>query len=146
MITQEGLEDFMKIGFTSANKFTPWYIGLISNVGWTGISTTDSATLGHSGWTEATSYLEESRDGDGPDGASTFGIFGTQSVNNIGRGEFDITFDTPVTTLRGFFLINRESFASTTGIIFSVNEFPDPIDLLPWESLEAFYRVKLAKP
>jgi hypothetical protein len=58
--TYVGLNAFLECMFNSGTQITAWYVGLINNAGFTGVSVNDTIAS-HGGWTEFTGYTSANR-------------------------------------------------------------------------------------
>jgi hypothetical protein len=117
LVVNTGLQDMNTKYFTGSTYTAAWYIGLVNDSGFTAYAAGDTLAS-HTGWTETTAYSGGNR------ATATFGTATTADPsvisNSASPGAFSITGSV---TVRGAFLCNVQSNASTSGLLFSVSNF-----------------------
>ena len=117
LVVNTGLQDMNAKYFTGSTYTAAWYIGLVSDSGFSAYAAGDTLAS-HAGWTETTAYSGGNR------ATATFGTATTADpsvINNSGSpGAFSIT---GTVTVKGAFLCNVQSNSSTSGLLFSVSNF-----------------------
>ena len=117
LVVNAGLQDMNTKYFKGVTYTAAWYIGLVDNAGFSAYAAGDTLAT-HTGWSESTAYSGGNR------ATATFGTATTADpsvINNSGSpGAFSITSSV---TIRGAFLCNVQSNASTSGLLFSVSDF-----------------------
>jgi hypothetical protein len=117
LVVNTGLQDMNTKYFKGVTYTAAWYIGLVDNSGFTAYDAGDTLAS-HTGWAETTAYSGGNR------ATASFGTATTADpsvINNSGSpGAFSIT---GTVTVRGAFLCNVQSNASTSGLLFSVSNF-----------------------
>jgi hypothetical protein len=117
LVVNTGLQDMNTKYFTGSSYTAAWYIGLVNDSGFTAYAAGDTLAS-HTGWTETTAYSGGNR------ATATFGTATTADPsvisNSASPGAFSIT---GTVTVRGAFLCNVQSNASTSGLLFSVSNF-----------------------
>ncbi len=112
-MTTVGLTALASTELGGGTQYTTWYMGLISNSGYSALAVGDTASS-HSGWTELASYDEATR----PSltfGAAAGGIIATSSV---------CTFTISATVaIKGAFIISNSTKSGTTGILRATGIF-----------------------
>lgn len=108
--TTAGLNSLLDVYFRAQAQLTTWYIGLISNTGFTALAITDTPSS-HAGWTESTAYDEATRQ------TWTPGAAGGGSIINPTRPAF--TISTNGTQIKGAFLISENTKGGTTGTLWA---------------------------
>jgi len=92
-MTNEGLNHALDVLCHGSTPVSPWYIGLINETGFTGLSASDTLAS-HGGWTEDTNYAGDRKEWT-EDAASS------QSITNSTSVSFEINAET---TIKGCFL------------------------------------------
>jgi hypothetical protein len=117
LVVNAGLQDMNTKYFKGVTYTAAWYIGLVDNAGFSAYAAADTLAS-HAGWTESTAYSGGNR------ATATFGTATTADPSVISNsatpGAFSITSSV---TIRGAFLCNVQSNASTSGLLFSVSDF-----------------------
>lgn len=117
LVVNTGLQDMNAKYFTGSTYTAAWYIGLVSDSGFSAYAAGDTLAS-HAGWTETTAYSGGNR------ATATFGTATTADpsvINNSGSpAAFSIT---GTVTVKGAFLCNVQSNSSTSGLLFSVSNF-----------------------
>ena len=104
-VVTEGLNYLLDVGFHGATQISPWYIGLIHDTNYTGLSASDTLAS-HGGWEEGTEYT-----GDRPEwteGAASGGV-----MTNGSTVDFSINASA---TMKGGFLCSVST--GSTGTLF----------------------------
>jgi len=102
-MTNEGLNHALDVVCHGSSQVSPWYIGLIRDDNYTGLSAGDTLAS-HSGWEEADEY-------DGDRKEWTEGAASSQSITNASSVDFSMN-DTE--TIKGCFLASAASGTSGT--------------------------------
>jgi hypothetical protein len=117
LVVNAGLQDMNTQYFKGASYTAAWYIGLVNNAGFTAYNSGDTLAS-HTGWTESTDYSGGNR------ATATFGTATTADPSVISNSGSPAAFSiTGTVTVRGAFLCNVQSNASTSGLLFSVSDF-----------------------
>lgn len=127
-IVDEGMDDLLDVHFGASTQHTAWYIGLIDNSGYTGVSNSDTLAT-HAGWTEATPYS-------GNRVAWSVGSAASRSISNSSTADFAIT---STATLKGIFVTNVSS--GTTGVLWSTALFSSTVSVQNGDTLKITYTV-----
>jgi hypothetical protein len=117
LVVNTGLQDMNTKYFKGVTYTAAWYIGLVSNSGFSAYAAGDTLAS-HAGWTETTAYSGGNR------ATATFGTATTADpsvINNSGSpAAFSIT---GTVTVKGAFLCNVQDNTNNTGLLFSVSNF-----------------------
>jgi hypothetical protein len=127
-IVDVGMNDLLDVHFGASSQHTAWYIGLIDNSGYTGVSNSDTLAS-HTGWTEATPYS-------GNRVAWSVGSASSRSISNSSTADFSITSSA---TLKGIFVTDQAS--GTTGILWSTALFSSTVSVQNGDTLKITYTV-----
>lgn len=127
-IVDVGMNDLLDSTFGAGTQRTAWYIGLIDNSGYTGVSASDTLSS-HSGWSEATPYS-------GNRVAWSVGTASSRSISNGTTADFSITSSA---TLKGIFVCTAAS--GTTGILWSTALFSSTVSVQNGDTLKITYTV-----
>jgi hypothetical protein len=115
-IVNVGKNDIFNVYFHSGTQTATgnWFIGLISNTGYSGLAATD--TMGsHAGWTELTTFTQATRV------AWTPGAAASQSITNPTPNQFDIN---ATGTVKGVFVVNDSTKGGNTGTLWATALYP----------------------
>ncbi len=110
---------------------TSWYIGLISNSGYSALAAGDTMSS-HSGWTEATGYTQSTRVAWGP-GASS-----SQTTTNASPATFDMN---ATATIKGIFVNSNSTKSGTTGTLWATGLFTADVPVNNGDQLKVTYSV-----
>lgn len=130
--TTLGLNAMLDGFFGGGSVTTNWYIGLISNTGYTTLSATDTIAS-HAGWAEDTNYS-----GTRVAWGSVSAVGGVRV--NTTAAEVTMTADDD---LRGGFLVNQNTIGGTTGLLYSTAALASPRAYTTSEVLQMFYESTL---
>lgn len=132
-ITNEGKGQILDIMFHDATQIasTSWYIGLISNSGYSALAAGDTMAS-HSGWTEATGYTESTRVAWGP-GASS-----SQTTTNASPATFDMN---ATATIKGIFVTSNSTKSGTSGKLWATGLFSADVPVNNGDQLKVTYSV-----
>ena len=140
IVVNTGLQDMNTKYFKGSSYTAAWYIGLVNSSGFTAYNATDTLAS-HTGWVETVDYSGANRP------TATFGTATTAGPsvidNNASQAQFSIT---GTVTVKGAFLCNVQSKASTAGLLFSVASFEAPGDrvVVSGDTLNVKYQFTLA--
>ena len=125
------IDDLWDVYFSNGTPPAAWFLGIISNTGFTALAATDTMAS-HAGWTEATNY-SGSRPAWSP-GDSAGGI-----KTNPTAAEFPITTEE---ALRGMFVVANNTKGGTTGLLWATGEFESGVTTPPVGStFKLFYEL-----
>jgi hypothetical protein len=127
-IVDVGMNDLLDVAFGADTQHTAWYIGLIDNSGYTGVSDSDTLSS-HAGWSEATPYS-------GNRVAWSVGAASSRSISNGTTADFSITGSA---TLKGIFVTDQAS--GTSGILWSTALFSSTVTVAASDTLKITYTV-----
>jgi hypothetical protein len=117
LVVNTGLRDMNNKYFAGSGYTAAWYIGLVNSSGFSAYAAGDTLAS-HAGWAETTGYSGGNR------ATATFGtstLADPSIINNSGSvAVFNIN---TTVTVKGAFLCNVQSNASTSGLLFSVSSF-----------------------
>lgn len=132
-ITNEGKNNIFEVYFHSGTQTltASWFIGLISNSGFTGLAATDTMSS-HAGWTEFTAYSQSTRVAWGPGTATS------QSITNATAAQFDITGSG---TVKGVFIVTNSTKSGTSGILWATALFSADVPVVNGDQLKVTYTV-----
>ena len=134
-VTNVGFNLMLDSTFRSASitPLSTWYVGLISNSGYTGISSTDTMSS-HAGWTEDTTHYTPTTSGVRP--TWTVGAAATSQSTNSSSVNFAINTDS--TVINGIFIVSDSSIGGTAGL------FSTAQTLFNGDTLKITYTVTLS--
>jgi hypothetical protein len=127
LVVNVGLQDMNAKYFLGSSYTATWFLGLITGPG-SGTTIIAANTMSsHAGWNEDTNYSNATRP------TATFGTATTANPsvisNSVASGGTLATFNINGTsTIAGAFLVNNNTKAGTTGILFSASDFTSPGD------------------
>lgn len=132
-VVNQGKNDMLNVYFAdgTATALSSWFMGLISNSGYTGISASDTAAS-HSGWTEFTGYSQSNRVAWGQTGPSA----GVTTITNSTPATFDITSSG---TLKGGFIITNNTKGGTTGKLWAAALFSADVPVNNGDQMKVTY-------
>jgi len=114
IVVTVGKNALLDMTFFSGVVSPTWYVGLVTNAGFSQYSATD--TMGsHSGWTEDTTYSNATR----PAYTVVAASAGSMS-NDASRALFTINGSS---TIRGAFLTNHSTKGGSTGTLYGEGDF-----------------------
>ena len=130
-ICNVGKNDIFNVYFHSGTQTSTanWFIGLISNTGYSGLAVTDTMAS-HSGWTELTGYTQGTRVSWGPAAASG------QSITNVTPNQFDIN---ATATCKGVFVVNDGTKGGSTGTLWATALFSADVPVNNGDQLKTTY-------
>lgn len=131
-ITNEGINDMLNASFAAGTQRTAWYIGLISNSGYTALGAGDTMSS-HSGWSESTAYSQATRP------QWTAGTSTSKSTTNASTVDFSMTVD--ATVIKGIFITSNNTKSGTTGILWSTGLFGADQTLANGDTLKVTYTI-----
>lgn len=126
------INDMLDDYFNNGTTPTAFYLGLISNTGFTALSSSDSSSS-HSGWTEETGYSESTRPAWGP-GSAAAGL-----KTNSTPITFTATSDLAV---KGLFVISNSTKGGSTGILWSTGTISTVKNVSTGQILKTFYELR----
>lgn len=130
-ITNEGKDYLLDAGFDGGTQQANWYIGLISNSGYSAVAAADTMSS-HAGWSAFTNYSESTRPEWAPDAASS------QSISNSTQANFNITGSG---TLKGIFVTSDNTKSGTSGTLWSTALFSSDLSVVNGDLLKITYTV-----
>ena len=131
-VVNEGLDKLLDVMFHGTIQITTWYLGLIDNSGFTGLSNSDTLAS-HTGWTEFTTYTGTRQEWT-EDAASG------QEITNTTVVTFDIT---GTATVYGAFLCSVAS--GTSGTLWATAPFSSTISVINGDQIKITYTVTAAR-
>jgi hypothetical protein len=115
MITNQGLNYLLDVGVHDGTKISTWYVGLIRDDNYVGISAADTLAS-HGGWEEGTEYAETARQAwDEAAAASQVTATTTEAVFTISADQ----------TFKGFFIASSATKGGSTGTMLLVQLFTE---------------------
>lgn len=137
-VTNEGfnimLDSMFKNG--TATLYPTWYLGLISNSGYSALNAGDTMSS-HSGWTEdSTHYTAATRP------AWTPGTAASKSTTNSSSVNFAMNLDN--TIIKGIFVSSDSALAGTGGKLWATGLFSADQTLYNGDTLKITYTVTLS--
>lgn len=139
IVVNTGLQDMNNKYFRGSAYTAAWYIGLVSNAGFTGYDATDTLAS-HTGWTETTDYSGANR------ATATFGTPTTADPSVVDNSLNQATFIMSGTVVvKGAFLCNVQDKTSSSGLLFSAANFEAPGDrsVVSGDTLNVTYQFSL---
>ena len=130
-ITNEGKNLIFEVMFHDGTQIasTSWYIGLISNTGYSALAPGDTMAS-HSGWTEFTTYSQANRVSWGPGAAAS------QQITNATPATFDMTGSG---TVKGLFIPSNNSKGGTSGKLWATALFNADVPVVNGDQLKVTY-------
>lgn len=135
LVVNQGKNDFLNVYFADGTPtaLASWFMGLISDTGFTGIVAADTAAS-HAGWTEFTSYSESTRVAWGQTGPST----GVTTITNSSPVTFNISGSG---TLKGGFIITNSTKGGTTGKLWAAALFSTAVPVNNGDQMKVTYNL-----
>lgn len=136
-VTTAGFNQMLNSMFRNGTDtlYPNWYIGLISNSGYTGLAVGDVMNS-HTGWTEdSTHYTGANRP------AWTPGAAASKSISNSSSVNFPINNDN--TVIKGIFITSDNTLGGTSGFLWSTGLFGSDQTLYNSDTLKITYVVNL---
>lgn len=112
LVTTAGKNDLLDKYLAGSAYTAAWYLGLISNSGYTAVAAGDTSAS-HAGWTESTAYSNATRVAPSWGSASAGSKASTATAFTINATD----------TIKGAFLISVSTKGGTTGILYSAGLF-----------------------
>jgi hypothetical protein len=140
IVVNTGLQDMNDKYFRGSAYTAAWYIGLVSDSGFTGYAAADTLAS-HAGWTETTAYSGANR------ATATFGVPTTADPSVVDNTSSQATFVMSGTVVvKGAFLSNVQDKTSNSGLLFSAANFETPGDrsVVSGDTLNVRYEFSLA--
>jgi len=131
LVVNQGKNDILETYFHDGTQTasTSWFMGLISNSGYSAIAAGDTASS-HAGWTEFTGYSEATRQAWGQGAAAS------QSITNA----TPVTFSINATgTVKGAFIITNSTKGGTTGKLWAAALFSADVPVNNGDQLKVTY-------
>jgi hypothetical protein len=126
------IDNMLDVYFRGSAATTTWYMGLIRDDNFTGLSSSDTMSS-HAGWEEGDEYSEATRPQWSPAPASNQLL-----INALG-----VVFSINATqTFKGLFIASNNTKLGTTGTLWSTGLFSSDQALQSGETLKAFYELK----
>lgn len=135
LVVNQGKNDFLNVYFASGTQTATasWFMGLISDVGFTGIVAGDTIAS-HGGWAEFTSYSESTRVAWGQAGPAT----GVTTITNASPATFNITGSG---TLKGGFIVTNSTKGGTTGKLWAAALFASAVPVNNGDQMKVTYNL-----
>lgn len=130
-ITNVGANYIFDVMFNNGTQIAnnSWFIGMISNSGYTGVANTDTMSS-HSGWTEFTGYDQATRVAWGSGAAAS------RTVTNASAAVFTCN---ATATLKGIFVVSNSTKSGTTGTLWSTALFSSDTPVVDDDELRISY-------
>lgn len=131
LVVNQGKNDILDVYFSdgTVTAGSSWFMGLISNSGYSAISASDTAAS-HAGWTEFTGYSESTRQAWGQ------GDPASQSITN----STPVTFSINATgTVKGAFIITNSTKGGTSGKLWAAALFSSDVSVNNGDQLKVTY-------
>lgn len=128
-ITNEGKNKIFDVMFNGTTPITTWYIGLISNSGYSALAAGDTMAS-HTGWTEFTGYSQANRV------TWTSGAASAQSITNGTAATFDMT---GTGTVKGIFVVANNTKGGTTGTLWATGLFQADLPVVSSDQIKVTY-------
>jgi hypothetical protein len=129
-----GVDDMLTKYFKDGVSSPAWYLGLISNSGFTGVSADDTMSS-HSGWTELTAYSQSTRPQWNPASA------GGGIILSAAGGAFTFTSNAVIV---GVFLVSNSTKGGTSGVLWSTALYATPRSVIAGQTLTLNYRCSVS--
>jgi hypothetical protein len=133
LVVNQGKQDLLTVYFSdgTATASSSWFMGLISNSGYSAIAAADTAAS-HAGWTEFTGYSQATR----PLWGQVAPGSGVTTITNTSPATFDITSSG---TLKGGFIITNSTKGGTTGKLWSAALFSADVPVNNGDQMKVTY-------
>lgn len=135
LVVNQGKNNLLNVYFSDGTQTasSSWFMGLISNSGFTGIVAGDTAAS-HSGWAEFTGYSQSTR----PLWGQVAPGSGVTSITNSTPATFDITASG---TLKGGFIITNSTKGGTSGILWAAALFSADVPVNNGDQMKVTYNL-----
>jgi len=139
-VSNEGFNLMLNSTFRS-DQITPigstsWYIGLISNSGYSALAAADTMSS-HSGWSEEYSHYSQTNRP-----AWSMGAASNKQITNSTTVDFSITSDS--TIVKGIFVASDNTKGGTSGTLWATGLFSADQTLYNGDTLKITYTVSLS--
>lgn len=134
-ITDSGYNDFLNVHFHDTTQRTAWYIGLISNSGFSVLANADTMSS-HAGWNESVAYTQTTRTQWSNNSAAS------KSITNTTTSDYNINADG--TVIKGIFVCSDNTKSGTAGQLWSTGLFSSDQTLNNGDILKVTYTVNLS--
>lgn len=134
-IVNLGYNDMLNIMFVAATQLTTWYIGLISDSGYSALGAANTMAS-HSTWNESVAYSEGTRP------QWTAGTSTAKSTTNSSTVNFSMTTD--ATVIKGIFVCSNSTKSGTGGDLWATGLFAADQTLNNGDILKVQYTVNLS--
>lgn len=133
-IVDEGLNHILDTQFHAGTPVSPWYIGLIDNLGFSALANGDTAAEinGTNGWDELSEYTEGIRQ------EWTEGAAAARSMTNAVTVDFSIN---ATKTIKGIFVVSTSTVDGVGGEIWSTAAFASTVSAVNGDTLKITYTV-----
>lgn len=121
-------DKYFRNGVTSA----AWYLGLIRDDNFTGLSEADTMAS-HAGWEEGTEYTEATRVAWSPD-ATSGGV-----ITNSVAAEFSVNAEQ---IFKGGLLVDESTKGGSTGVLWATGLFDGDQALKPGQTFKLYYELE----
>lgn len=135
LVVNVGKNNILTVMFADGTQTasSSWFMGLMSDVGFTGIAAADTASS-HAGWAEFTGYSQANR----PLWGQAAPAAGVTSITNASPVTFDITSSA---TLKGGFIITNNTKGGTSGILWAAALFTAAVPVNNGDQMKCTYNL-----
>jgi len=134
-IVTVGFNKLLDIMFNAAIQINMWYMGLIDNVGFTGLATTDIMGA-HAGWTELITYTQANRP------ALNTGTLA--SAQTLVASSVTIFTINSTQNVKGVFIVNDNTKAGTAGLLWCTALLDSVKPVANGDSFKILYTLSVA--
>ena len=134
-ITDQLFNDLLNSYFRNESQPTNWYIGLIDNSSFTGVSDDDTMSS-HSGWIENTDYDEATRPEWAPESSTD------KLLITLGSIAFSMNM---VSSIQGFFVTSSSTKGGSTGVLLATGLANNVQSLQAGETMNVSYDLSARK-
>lgn len=129
-----GLNYVLDTSFRNQSQLATWYVGLMNNSGFTGVSASDTMAS-HSGWGELTAYTEGTRRAWSPPAASGGTLVNTSAVQFTNGGS--------TVQVKGMFLASDNTKSGTAGTLWATAFTDTPQSLAGGQVFQLYYELDM---
>lgn len=130
-IVDVGIHTLFDVFFRAGTQITTWYLGLIDNSGFTGLSNSDTMSS-HSGWSESTIYSNANRPTWNSDAPAS------RQITNSTTVDFNINASG---TIKGIFVTSNNTKGGTSGTLWATALFSSTVTVANGDTLKITYTV-----
>lgn len=128
-----GLNYLLDAGFRAQSQLGSWYIGLINDSSFTGLSASDTMSS-HSGWVEATGYSNATREQWSPGAASGGVLINASAISFTINATFNV---------KGMFLTSNSTKSGTTGTLWATAVETSARSVTSGQTFQVYYQLTL---